>query len=184
MLSHQDILKFIKDKQAPRRNFPTLQEAIEEADICLQLIAKRAAKYGEAWKDTRMTSLVDYVLMKYHRVNTMASDPTTNREKLESDLRDMINYGYFCLIKLQEETKNTPDLDLSILNYAIASLAFSNGTCPFCNENFTYEEDDRQILDIGKVKQHLIDNPSEQIMWSSSASQIMGRRNDDEQQKT
>lgn len=98
----EDILKFIKEKRALRHDFPTLQDVMDEAELCIQLFAERANAYGDSWKDVRLTSLIDYVTMKYHRVNKMAENPIKNFDKTESDLRDMINYGFFSLIKLHE----------------------------------------------------------------------------------
>jgi len=112
----KSLISFVEEERALRHNFSTLQEAIEEADICLQLIAKRAVKYGEAWKDTRLTSITDYVTMKYHRLNKMVDNPVQNRDKIESDLRDMINYGLFSLIKLHKETKNVDIQQLVNIN--------------------------------------------------------------------
>jgi c-di-AMP phosphodiesterase-like protein len=98
-----DIKCFINNMERNRQSFITIQEAILETDRCLQLIIERASKYGEAWRDTRISSLTDYVIMKYHRVNKLIDNPIENYSKIESDLQDMINYGLFCLIKLHDE---------------------------------------------------------------------------------
>jgi len=104
-ITNADILKFIAEKKKTRVNFPTMNSILVESDKCLQLVAKRASKYGEAWKDVRVSSLIDYVLMKYHRVNSLVDDLDSNIDKLETDVQDMVNYGLFVLVMLQDYKK-------------------------------------------------------------------------------
>jgi len=77
----------------------------EEFDECFNLMKARSLKYGDSWKDARLSSLVDYAIMKYKRVSEMVLQPVENRQKIESDLRDMINYAIFALLKLKKIEK-------------------------------------------------------------------------------
>jgi len=70
------------------------------------LFVARTKKYGNSWKMARLSSLTDYVLMKYNRMTKLTDDVKTNKEKLRSDLQDALNYSIFALKKLEEETKN------------------------------------------------------------------------------
>lgn len=80
----------------------TIKRAKEEAKKCIELMEARCSKYGESWKDARLSSLIDYTIMKFCRVNEMVDDVEGNRDKIESDLRDMINYALMSLIRLEE----------------------------------------------------------------------------------
>ena len=97
------------------------EKARVEAEKCLKLMEERDAKYGDSWKDARLLSLVDYVLMKYNRMNRLAENPVGNADKLESDLQDCINYAFFCLIKLKEIKQNAVE-DLSFLSSGSTSF--------------------------------------------------------------
>ena len=77
--------------------------AEKEISKCLALMRERDKKYGDSWKEARLTSLIDYVMMKFARVTKLSNNPKSNYDKIESDLQDAINYALFSLIKLREE---------------------------------------------------------------------------------
>lgn len=84
----------------------TIEKARIEAEKCIELMEARCSKYGESWRGARLSSLIDYSIMKYKRVNKMVEDIENNKEKIKSDLQDMINYALMALIKLEEEIQN------------------------------------------------------------------------------
>ena len=60
--------------------------------------------YGEAWRDMRITSITDIILMKLLRVKQIEdnSGRTLVSEGVKANYQDMINYSVFALIKLKE----------------------------------------------------------------------------------
>ena len=60
--------------------------------------------YGEAWRDMRMSSLTDLILMKIFRVKQIEDNKgkTIISEGVDANYMDMLNYSVFALIKLQE----------------------------------------------------------------------------------
>lgn len=61
--------------------------------------------YGEAWRDMRIGSLTDLILMKLLRVKQIEDNDgkTLISEGLEANYQDIMNYAIFALIKLKEE---------------------------------------------------------------------------------
>lgn len=58
--------------------------------------------YGEAWRDMRVSSLTDLILMKLQRVKQIEDNngQTLVSEGLAANYQDMLNYAVFALIKL------------------------------------------------------------------------------------
>ncbi|UKJ08375.1 DUF1599 domain-containing protein [Solitalea lacus] len=58
--------------------------------------------YGEAWREMRVSSLTDLILMKILRVKQIEDNKglTLVSEGVEANYQDMINYAVFALIKL------------------------------------------------------------------------------------
>ncbi len=58
--------------------------------------------YGEAWRDMRISSLTDLILMKIFRVKQIEdnSGQTLASEGVKANYQDMLNYAVFALIKL------------------------------------------------------------------------------------
>ncbi len=58
--------------------------------------------YGEAWRDMRISSMNDLILMKLMRIKQIEDNEgeTIVSEGLEGNYMDIINYAMFCLIKL------------------------------------------------------------------------------------
>jgi hypothetical protein len=63
--------------------------------------------YGEAWRDMRISSLTDLILMKLLRVKQIEDHQgkTLVSEGLDANFQDMLNYSVFALILMQEETE-------------------------------------------------------------------------------
>jgi hypothetical protein len=59
--------------------------------------------YGEAWRDMRISSLTDLILMKLLRVKQIEDNQgqTVVSEGVKANYQDMLNYSVFALIKLE-----------------------------------------------------------------------------------
>ncbi len=66
------------------------------------LLEDKNHDYGEAWRDMRVSSITDIILMKLYRVKQIEDNEgkTLVSEGIEANYQDMINYSVFCLIKL------------------------------------------------------------------------------------
>lgn len=64
--------------------------------------------YGEAWRDMRISSMTDMILMKLYRVKQMEDNggKTIVSEGFAANYQDMLNYAVFCLIKMGFADKN------------------------------------------------------------------------------
>jgi hypothetical protein len=60
--------------------------------------------YGEAWRNMRLSSLTDIILMKLNRIKQIEDNDgkTFVSEGVESNYYDIINYAVFALIKIVE----------------------------------------------------------------------------------
>ncbi|MFN7913094.1 MAG: DUF1599 domain-containing protein [Bacteroidota bacterium] len=67
-----------------------------------QLMLDKNHDYGEAWRDMRVSSLTDLILMKIFRVKQIEDNKgqTIISEGVDANYMDMINYSAFALIKL------------------------------------------------------------------------------------
>ncbi|MBP5540391.1 MAG: DUF1599 domain-containing protein [Bacteroidales bacterium] len=61
--------------------------------------------YGEAWRQMRISSMVDLILMKLLRIKQIEDNEgrTLVSEGVEGGYMDIVNYALFCLIRLREE---------------------------------------------------------------------------------
>ncbi|MEQ9405453.1 MAG: DUF1599 domain-containing protein [Cyclobacteriaceae bacterium] len=77
----------------------------EAAQDTLELLKNKNHDYGEAWREMRVSSITDIILMKLMRVKQIEDNAgkTLISEGIEANYQDMINYSVFCLIKLNEE---------------------------------------------------------------------------------
>jgi len=67
-----------------------------------KLMENKNHDYGEAWRDMRISSLTDLILMKVFRVKQIEDNEgkTIISEGVDANYMDMINYSVFALIKL------------------------------------------------------------------------------------
>ncbi|TCC94471.1 DUF1599 domain-containing protein [Pedobacter frigiditerrae] len=67
-----------------------------------ELMFAKNHDYGEAWRDMRISSLTDLILMKILRVKQIEdnSGQTVVSEGVKANYQDMLNYAVFALIKL------------------------------------------------------------------------------------
>lgn len=69
-----------------------------------ELLSRKNHDYGEAWRDMRLGSFVDIILMKLLRVKQIEDNQgqTLASEGIDANYYDMINYSVFALIVLEE----------------------------------------------------------------------------------
>lgn len=67
-----------------------------------ELMFNKNHDYGEAWRDMRISSLTDLILMKIFRVKQIEDNlgQTLASEGVVANYQDMLNYSVFALIKL------------------------------------------------------------------------------------
>jgi hypothetical protein len=80
----------------------TLYDAV--ANEAFELMEKKNHDYGEAWRDMRVSSLTDMILMKLLRVKQMEDNDgqTLISEGIDANYFDMLNYSVFALIHLTQ----------------------------------------------------------------------------------
>ena len=72
------------------------------AEETQQLLRSKNHDYGEAWREMRVSSITDIILMKLLRVKQIEDNrgETIISEGVRANYQDMINYAVFCLIKM------------------------------------------------------------------------------------
>lgn len=75
------------------------------ADESLSLLDNKDHDYDEAWREMRISSITDIILMKILRVKQIENNrgETHVSEGVRSNYQDMINYSIFAMIKLKTE---------------------------------------------------------------------------------
>ena len=66
----------------------------------IELMSKKNHDYGEAWRDMRVSSLTDLILMKILRIKQIEDNngQTSISEGIDANYYDMLNYAVFALI--------------------------------------------------------------------------------------
>jgi len=74
----------------------------EYSTKAFDLMLKKNHDYGEAWRDMRVSSLTDLILMKILRVKQIEDNKgqTLISEGIDANYYDMLNYAVFSLIHL------------------------------------------------------------------------------------
>lgn len=77
----------------------------EKFEFAKNLMTQKNHDYGEAWRDMRVSSMTDLILMKILRIKQIEENDgkTIISEGLDANYTDMINYAVFALIKLEEQ---------------------------------------------------------------------------------
>lgn len=72
--------------------------------IAKSLMEDKNHDYGEAWRDMRVSSMTDIILMKLLRIKEIEDNmgKTIVSEGLDANYKDLINWAVFALIKLEE----------------------------------------------------------------------------------
>lgn len=73
----------------------------QRAEKNLELLNHKNHDYGEAWRDMRVSSMTDQILMKLLRIKQIEDNQgqTIVSEGVETIYQDIINYAVFCLIQ-------------------------------------------------------------------------------------
>ncbi len=85
--------------------FEALERFYDEAvNETFDLLQNKNHDYGEAWREMRVTSVTDIILMKLLRVKQIEDNAgkTLVSEGVKANYQDIINYSVFALIKLKE----------------------------------------------------------------------------------
>lgn len=77
---------------------PLYDKVVEDT---LGLLQNKNHDYGEAWREMRVSSITDIILMKLFRVKQIEDNEgaTLVSEGVEANYQDMLNYSVFALIK-------------------------------------------------------------------------------------
>lgn len=78
----------------------------ETANLTRSLMMKKNHDYGEAWREMRISSLTDLILMKILRIRQIEDNDgkTLISEGIAANYQDMMNYALFALIRIDEGT--------------------------------------------------------------------------------
>lgn len=72
------------------------------SDETMKLLENKNHDYDEAWREMRVSSMTDIILMKLYRTKQIENNDgkTIISEGVKANYQDIINYSVFCLIKL------------------------------------------------------------------------------------
>lgn len=93
----------------------SVEQALERYDhyteATYRLMCDKNHDYGEAWREMRVDSLTDIILMKLMRVKQIEDNEgkTCVSEGLEANYMDMMNYAIFALITMAEAERAKAD---------------------------------------------------------------------------
>ena len=78
-----------------------------KSKIVKDLMLAKNHDYGEAWREMRVSSMTDIILVKLFRIKQIEDNQgkTMISEGVESNFMDIANYAVFCLIILKESQK-------------------------------------------------------------------------------
>ena len=95
---------------------PPMELPLEEAmrlydkhlNRTVDLMMDKNHDYGEAWRQMRISSMVDLILMKLRRIKQIEDNDghTVVSEGVEGSYMDIINYSLFCLVRMTENENN------------------------------------------------------------------------------
>lgn len=71
-----------------------------------ELMMNKNHDYGEAWREMRINSFTDLILMKLNRIKQIEDNQgeTIISEGIDSHYSDIMNYAIFALIKIDKQT--------------------------------------------------------------------------------
>lgn len=83
----------------------TTSKYLDKLNVAKELMIKKNHDYGEAWRNMRISSYTDLILMKINRTKQIEdnSGKTLISEGVDANYLDMINYSIFALIKFNFE---------------------------------------------------------------------------------
>ncbi len=91
-LTHQEVLDFY----------------VHHIETAKTLMINKNSDYGEAWREMRVSSITDLILMKLHRTKQIEDNKgaTLISEGIDANYHDMLNYAVFAMILLDEQSLN------------------------------------------------------------------------------
>lgn len=77
----------------------------DQVNVTRDLLISKNHDYGEVWRDMRISSMTDLILMKLLRIKQIEDNAgkTLISEGIDANYRDIVNYAIFALIKLEEQ---------------------------------------------------------------------------------
>lgn len=95
----------IENENLPEKQAHDLYE--KYSSKAKSLMEDKNHDYGEAWRDMRISSITDIILMRIKRIKQIEdhAGKTFDSEGVDANYLDMINYAVFALIKLMEIKK-------------------------------------------------------------------------------
>ena len=103
------IALMLLDRQKEVQNLAdsdVLSQAYEaKVEVVRDTMLQKNHDYGEAWRNMRISSMTDLILMKILRVKQIEDNEgkTQVSEGVAANYIDMLNYAVFCLILMREE---------------------------------------------------------------------------------
>ena len=101
------IIALIQEKLTDDDSFELDHEFVaerydEESNNVLNLLLNKNHDYNESWREMRVSSITDIILMKIFRTKQIEDNDgkTLISEGVDANYMDMINYAVFCLILL------------------------------------------------------------------------------------
>jgi len=97
------------EKGADMDSNPDFEEVLgcydAQLNLTKDLMLRKNHDYGEAWREMRISTYVDFILMKILRTKQIEENDgeTIISEGLDANYMDMINYAIFALIRLHEK---------------------------------------------------------------------------------
>lgn len=76
----------------------------EEVKITRKLLQQKNHDYGEVWREMRVSSITDLILMKLLRIKQIEDNrgKTIISEGIDANYRDIINYAIFAMILIED----------------------------------------------------------------------------------
>lgn len=89
-------------------NEKVLSYYISHLETARSLMINKNTDYGEAWREMRVSSITDLILMKIHRTKQIEDNKgeTIISEGIDANYHDMINYAIFAMILLSEKEQS------------------------------------------------------------------------------
>ncbi|HKM92397.1 MAG TPA: DUF1599 domain-containing protein [Prolixibacteraceae bacterium] len=81
----------------------TSKKYLANLQIAKELMMRKNHDYGEAWRNMRISSYTDLILMKLKRTKQIEDNKglTIASEGIDANYLDMINYAVFAMIKIE-----------------------------------------------------------------------------------
>ncbi len=100
-------LSLKQDKNIALSQKEALKLYDKEVKAIKKLMLAKNHDYGEAWRDMRISSFTDLILMKLLRIKQIESNSgkTIISEGIDAGYSDIVNYAVFALIKLNYKTE-------------------------------------------------------------------------------